>query len=1118
MKQKFVVYFVLLHIAVFFAFSPIVNAAPGDPDTSFSFDGKSIYGTDGITNDAARATLVQPDGKILVAGNSFFGGIESFAITRYNPDGTLDTMFGKGGKQLVPVASRSSCDAIALQPDGKIVMVGLSRKGTISNTGYDFAVARLNADGSPDTTFDGDGMLTTDINNNDFATGVKIQPDGKIVVAGYSGSGVSANPDFTVARYNPNGSLDTTFDGDGKVVTAIGTQGDLAQDVAIQSDGKIVVTGYILAAFIKIGLVRYNSDGSLDTSLNGTGILQLTVFDQATAMSIEIQHDGKYVLIGETFQGTTKYFAVVRLNPDGTFDNSFDGDGKATTQVTNFTRDVSGTVQSDGKIILVNFEGNGTSYDFFLVRFNADGSLDISFDGDGRVLTDVSNKNNYGAGVAVQSDGKIIAVGRTEIDSASNNDFLTIRYNSDGSLDNSFNNNGFATMNPGFSASYGNAVAIQPDGKIVVAGQALFSSASSKIMVMRYNANGTLDSSFDGDGIVLTDIFGFHSNATAVAVQPDGKIVAGGYGITPNTSNSDFALVRYNTDGSPDTSFDGDGIVTTPVLAFDDYITDIVIQPDGKILAGGYSDTSENPIGFQDFALARFNANGSLDATFKGGGKFTYDFGGSEFVREVLLQPDGQIIIAGSYGNVGSTSGQFALIRFTTTGENDGSFGPNGGQIAINFGGFRPRCTGAALQADGKIVIVGDYYSNSTYFPALARVTPNGMLDNTFDGDGTLISSLGSSATASGVVIQPDGKILVGGSIGTNSANSSDALLVRYNSNGSLDSSYGTNGRKSFDWNEGTEDAISKLVFDSIGRVVIAGTASQNMAVARTLGDRAIPIKPQFDFDGDGKTDVSIYRPTGGEWWYLKSSNGNNASIQFGNSTDKTVPADYTGDGKTDIAVFRPSTGEWLILRSENNTFYGFHFGASNDIPAPADYDGDGKYDPTVFRASNGAWYSIYSTNNTIVSQTFGIADDKPVAADYDGDGKEDIAIFRPSNGQWWIQKSGGGITALEFGQNGDQAVQGDYTGDGKVDVAFWRPSTGQWFILRSEDYSYYGFHFGLTNDKPIPGDYDGDGKIDPSVFRPSTAAWYQQRSTGGFQSFTFGAANDQPIPNTYVR
>ena len=279
------------------------------------------------------------------------------------------------------------------------------------------------------------------------------------------------------------------------------------------------------------------------------------------------------------------------------------------------------------------------------------------------------------------------------------------------------------------------------------------------------------------------------------------------------------------------------------------------------------------------------------------------------------------------------------------------------------------------------------------------------------------------------------------------------------------------------------------------------------------------PAAVVFDFDGDSKTDVSIFRPSNGEWWISRSSTNQIVAAQFGSSSDKTVPADFTGDGKTDIAFWRESSGQWFVLRSEDNSFYAFPFGSPGDIAAPGDFDGDGKADAAVFRPSNAVWYILRSTDNGLTIRQFGASGDQPVVADYDGDGKSDIAIFRPSVSEWWLLKSGSGqTTALQFGASGDKTVPGDYTGDGKADVAFFRPSTGEWFILRSEDFSYYAFTFGLPEDIAAPGDYDGDGKMDAAVFRPSNSVWYQLRSTSGFTAIQFGTNGDQPIPNAFVR
>lgn len=305
---------------------------------------------------------------------------------------------------------------------------------------------------------------------------------------------------------------------------------------------------------------------------------------------------------------------------------------------------------------------------------------------------------------------------------------------------------------------------------------------------------------------------------------------------------------------------------------------------------------------------------------------------------------------------------------------------------------------------------------------------------------------------------------------------------------------------------------------------------SPDLLILKEVGDNKIvrlrntcffPNRSTSDFDGDSQTDLSIFRPSNGQWWYLKSSDNGNSAAQFGISTDKITPGDYTGDGKTDMAFFRPSDGFWYIRRSEDNSFYSFPFGTNGDIPVPADYDADGKTDQAVFRPSNATWYIRRSSDNGTTIQQFGAFNDKPVAADYDGDGKADIAIFRPNgtNGaEWWIKRSlTGSVFAYQFGAATDKAVQGDYTGDGKADVAVWRPSTGNWFILRSENDSYYSFPFGANGDLPSPGDYDGDGKQDAGVFRSSNSTWYVQRSTAGILIRQFGNVGDLSVPNALV-
>jgi hypothetical protein len=303
----------------------------------------------------------------------------------------------------------------------------------------------------------------------------------------------------------------------------------------------------------------------------------------------------------------------------------------------------------------------------------------------------------------------------------------------------------------------------------------------------------------------------------------------------------------------------------------------------------------------------------------------------------------------------------------------------------------------------------------------------------------------------------------------------------------------------------------TQLSFCSSSRAEITSYVNANSGCLSNLS------LTKFDFDGDSKTDLSIYRPVFGEWWYLRSTDGQNRAFQFGDSNDRIVPADYTGDGKTDVAIFRPSNGNWYILRSEDFSYYSYPFGTGTDIAAPGDFDGDGKADTAVFRPSETNWYIRRSSDGGTTIQQFGASNDVPVVADYDGDSKADIAIFRPVNGQWWVSRSASGVIAYTFGERSDKPVPADFTGDGKADVAIFRPASGEWFILRSEDSSYYSFPFGANGDVPAPGDYDGDGRTDATVFRPVSSTWFVQRTSAGTLIQIFGLLGDRPVPAAYV-
>lgn len=265
------------------------------------------------------------------------------------------------------------------------------------------------------------------------------------------------------------------------------------------------------------------------------------------------------------------------------------------------------------------------------------------------------------------------------------------------------------------------------------------------------------------------------------------------------------------------------------------------------------------------------------------------------------------------------------------------------------------------------------------------------------------------------------------------------------------------------------------------------------------------------NFDGDQKSEISVYRPSNGVWYSIDSSSGNARIVQWGISGDIPAAGDYDGDGITDQAVFRPSNGTWYIILSSGGISIN-PFGINGDVPVPGDYDGDLKTDLALFRPSTGTWY-IAKTTGGVAIYNWGLQTDLTAQADYDADGKTDVAVFRPSEGRWYILQSSDGLLIRQFGLTGDRPVQADYDGDGKADLAIFRPSTGQWWVEQTS--SGVGVkQFGLSGDIAAPADYDGDGKTDIAVFRPSTGVWYAILS--GNQTFLirqWGLAGDTPVP-----
>ncbi len=539
---------------------------------------------------------------------------------------------------------------------------------------------------------------------------------------------------------------------------------------------------------------------------------------------------------------------------------------------------------------------------------------------------------------------------------------------------------------------------------------------------------------------------------------PDGKLLVAGFTKGTMTSPGAIDFIRYNSNGSLDTTFGDGGILYYLIGANTStpQIYDMVLLPGGKVLLTGNSPDGG------DF-LARVNSDGSFDTTFGTGG-FVY----TGYVNgKITLQPDGKVISTFSSSIDGN--GVFAMARFNSDGTLDNTFGANG----IVQTRWRSNVTGyanaiarkAVLKSNGEIILVGSviringtFQANDTSAVGAAQYTSNGVLIAK-----TAIAFPPYQSYGTAAAIQPDGKIIL---VGYTETSTTDVVLARLTS----------------------------------------------------ITNDPRPYKRFFDFDGNLYTDLMVYRPgTGGgpSVWY----NFNNSSYapSFGQEGDIITPADYNDDGVTDIAVFRPSNGTWYIANNNNplNNYTAVQWGAAGDIPVAGDYDGDGKADVAVYRPSNGYWYILQSGDNTAKIEPFGISTDKPVVGDYDGDGKCDIAVWRPSNGTWYVAKSSTGeYLIVQFGANGDIPAQNDFNGDHKTDMVVFRPSTGTWYTSTNPATNYGAVQFGKNGDIPVVGDYDADGKADIAVWRPTNRAWYIMLSANGaVYSQQWGASTDIPVP-----
>ena len=1069
---------------------------------------------------------IQPDGKILIGG--FFtavGGQSRNGGSRLNSDGTLDTSFG--------LAMTGSVEQFRVLADGKIMICGYL--GNTVNGVQRRGIARLNSDGSLDPSF-GDTAIPSGT-----VTSFDIQPDGKFIVAG-TFSMISGGERKDIARLNSDATFDATFQDPN---ANFGGSFTNIYDVVIQPDNKVLIGG----SFTMVGhqtrknLVRLLANGTLDLPPAQVVVVTKTADTNDGTCNADCS--------------LREAIAAANATPDATEIN-FDSQVFGTPQVITlslgelaFTQNHRVTISGPGAGLLT-ISGNNASRIFRVER-------DVNLTINGVRLSDGYYPTGFGGGaIFVEPNGIMTSV------TISNSTISNNRAGSGAGI----RTQGISTLNISNTTISGNIA----DGNPGVGG-VLFDTGTLTVTNCTISGNQSTGPSSGGGGIsggnstfTLTDstitgnsgIFGGGvgaggtSTLTNVTIT-NNQAVARGAGLS---TGGNVTVMNSTIAGNTVSQSDGNagGIWNQGNLTVSNSLitANSATFGAGIFTAGGLtmtgtsvrnntaSDTGggiyNNAGGTTGLPVSLTNCviQGNFAGNFAGGiqnrdvfnltnstvaDNVTNLGGGGVFNTQITVGSATMTFtrstISGNCSNSGGggVQNQAGAVSLTNSTVSSNRANGAGGAFVVTQNGslslaFSTVAFNTAASAGGIRMTSGTVTANNSI------IGRNSAPSGGNDFFGTLTSqgyNLITDTTLTTITGDTTGNIL-------NTDPGLDPVL-RENSGATFTHALLTNspaldGGRSTGGPTNDQRGFARPV-DQPAPNTPGGNGADIGSFERQSGELA-RVRSPFDFDDDGKTDISIFRPSVGEWWINRSGTGVTFAATFGAGTDSIVPGDYTGDGKADIAVWRPSSGEWFVLRSDDFSYFSFPFGTNGDVPVPADYDADGKVDAAVYRPSTFTWFIRRSSVGTTIQQ-FGAEGDVPVPSDYDGDGRADIAIFRPSAGQWWMLRSTAGVLAVTFGNSSDKLVPGDFTGDGKSDNALFRPSTGEWFILRSEDFSFYSFPFGTNGDVPAPGDYDGDGKFDATVFRPLNTTWYSQRTTAGTLIQQFGANGDRPVPNAFV-
>lgn len=714
---------------------------------------------------------------------------------------SLDRSFGIQGKVLTGFGERPFFGsykpiAIAVEPDGRVVL-------GVQAPSQSFTLMMFNPDGTPDSGFGDHGVVTTAIDGAAMA----VESDGKIVVAGSTGEGNQGNPDSDIAvvRYLPNGDLDRSFGRLGLVRLRSNSR-DEASDVAIQPDGMIVVTGtfsrcegrclyerHVGDVVLEGGgvvLARFSPRGKLlgkPTSATGSEVLGLAVGAQGQLAALTLWAEE------ESDEGLAQ--VLDRYKANGALLGSFGSrEGQLTLSTTENSAGIPRSLafQTDGKIVLGGFTAGSGG----VARLNADGSVDTSFGVNGAATCAEAKPGGSAPGVSVLPDGRLLVAGESPcgID----------RYLASGTPDPSFGENGRVDPEPQLGAAP-DALAPGPDGTVLVAA---WNQATRELRLARYREDGSPDPSFGAGGVVsVNPVNAAQDAATAIVRQPDGKLLAAG----TTDSKVELALARYLPNGHLDPSFGQNGEVTKALDESPTRVTPVILQPDGKIVVGDLSH------------LARFLPDGRLDPSFGTAGVAVTAERGQ--TQALALAANGDIYAA-DLGPQGEGSGS-AAVRYLPDGKPDSSFGSGGIEKIRNGAASEDVARAIAVQPDGKVLVAGDVTGGF----GLVRLMPDGRLDPSFDGDGTvhthfyravrkghrrLVEHLKARLRA--MVLAPNGEIVVGGLAGLGKSLRRNGFIARYQTNGTQDRRFGKQGFVRVD-----RLAVNALAIDRCGRIDLAG-------------------------------------------------------------------------------------------------------------------------------------------------------------------------------------------------------------------------------------------------------------------------------------------------------